>query len=110
MGITIKTSGWIFKNPDKFEQAVKAAVAKTTPQLPKLPQSRSPVRTGRLFASWRSENLGKGIKVLSDGVAYAVYVEFGTSKMSAQPMLAPSIEQMRTVLANNISSEISSLM
>lgn len=106
---SVKLYGWIFTEPERFEQVIKKAVATTTPQLPKLPQARSRVRTGRMFKSWQAENLGLRIRVASEGVAYTVYNEFGTSKMSAQPMLQPSVPEMVVLLSNAITREVQSL-
>lgn len=100
--ISVRKYGWIFDNPDKFQQIVQRAVAQTTPQLPKFPKSRSRVRTGRMLQSWKAENLGNAIRVASEGVSYTIYNEFGTYKMAAQPMLTPSIPEMQQLLQNNI--------
>ncbi len=61
----------------------------------------SPVDTGRLRASLtheieRSKNEVVG-RVGTD-VEYAVYVEYGTSNMSAQPYLRPALEKNRAAI------------
>lgn len=58
----------------------------------------APVDTGTLQESIRYAVQGKGedieLRVGSD-VEYSVYVEVGTSKMSAQPYLRPALETRR---------------
>lgn len=56
------------------------------------------VRTGRLRGSitWRAGEDGTSPYVdVGSAVEYAPYVEFGTSRMSARPYLAPALEQAR---------------
>lgn len=101
-------SGWLFTNPD-FEPAIKSAVAAAAPQMPPYPEARSRIRTGRMAASWNAEARGMDLRVGSDGIAYTIYNEMGTRKMSAQPMLAPSIPTMTILLANEIASNIGKL-
>lgn len=57
-----------------------------------------PVDTGRLRASinWRLEADARGLlAIVGTDVEYAPYVEFGTSRMSAQPFLRPALEAAR---------------
>lgn len=107
--VTARTYGWLFDDPARFERIVKSSVSKVAPQLPKLPKARSRVRTGRMAQSWQSENLGNAIRVSSEGVAYTIFNEMGTYKMTAQPMLTPSIPEMVTLLSNEITSQVMSL-
>lgn len=51
----------------------------------------SRVDTGAMRAGWHPEPLGvNGARVMS-GPAYTIYNEYGTSRMSAQPMARPSM-------------------
>lgn len=55
-----------------------------------------PVDTGRLRASITHETEKSGDEVIGrvgTNVEYGVYVEYGTSKMSAKPYLRPSLEK-----------------
>ena len=56
-----------------------------------------PVDTGALRDSIRSEQDGSEGEYGSD-LEYSIYVEMGTSKMSAQPYLRPSIDAMKSVI------------
>lgn len=43
-----------------------------------------------------AKTAGKGpVKVVADGVEYALYQEWGTSKMPAQPFMTPAVEAVR---------------
>ena len=55
----------------------------------------APVDTGRLRSSIHSQRaLGDPMTwYVGDGVHYGIYVEFGTSKMYAQPFLVPAVYQ-----------------
>lgn len=106
---SVRTYGWLFDDPARFGRVIESSVSKVAPQLPKLPKARSRVRTGRMAQSWQSENLGKAIRVSSEGVAYTIFNEMGTSKMSAQPMLQPSIPEMVLLLSNEITSQVAGL-
>lgn len=59
-----------------------------------------PVDTGRLRASLSLDvatpNAAPRLRVGSTDVPYSVYVELGTSRMRAQPYLAPSLFRKRS--------------
>lgn len=58
-------------------------------------RERCPVDTGQLQASITSEVDGL-VGSVGTNVEYAPYVELGTSTMSAQPFLLPSLEANRS--------------
>ena len=47
-----------------------------------------------MAAGWHVEPLGIAARVVS-GTDYTIYNEFGTSRMSAQPMARPSMDVAR---------------
>ena len=51
----------------------------------------APVDTGTLRASIHTEQPEDDMVVVMDGVAYGVFLEYGTSKMKAQPFLRPAV-------------------
>jgi HK97 gp10 family phage protein len=53
-----------------------------------------PVDTGRLRDSIQMAPQGRGVRVSTD-TPYAVYVEWGTSKMPARPAYRPAVERAR---------------
>lgn len=59
---------------------------------------RCPVDTGRLRASI-AEELGEDsrglVEVIGTDVTYAPHVEYGTSRMAAQPYLRPALDDVR---------------
>lgn len=100
--MSVSFKGWLFDDAS-FQEAIKKGVDSTKGQkIERFPKARSRVRTGRMLKSWQSRVEDDGIRVGSYKILYTVYNEYGTRKMAAQPMLAPSIEPMRTVLANEI--------
>lgn len=51
----------------------------------------TPVLTGALRAGWSVERAGDGHYRVSNGVRYAGYVEYGTSKMAPRAMLGRAL-------------------
>lgn len=56
-------------------------------------QRRSRVDTGAMRDGWHVEPAGDGFIVAND-VDYAIYNEFGTVHMTAQPMLHPAADEV----------------
>lgn len=65
-------------------------------------KEKCPVDTGRLRASYTTELVratgGTPRVVVGSNVEYAPYVEFGTSRMEAQPHLQPAIDEVASEL------------
>jgi HK97 gp10 family phage protein len=53
----------------------------------------APVRTGRLKKSIRKSHTQQGEYRVGSNVPYSGFVEYGTSKMAAQPFLRPAMEK-----------------
>ena len=68
-----------------------------------------PVDTGRLQASIASSASDSGA-VISANTEYAAYVEFGTSKMAAQPYLVPALLNSAGEIAQIIASQIGGML
>jgi len=51
----------------------------------------TPVMTGALRAGWSVQRVGDGHYAVSNGVRYAGYVEYGTSKMAPRAMLGRAL-------------------
>jgi HK97 gp10 family phage protein len=72
-------------------------------------QEKVPVDTGRLKGSIRADSTEDYGRVFTD-VEYAIYVEYGTSKMKAQPFLRPSLvwneKHINRILEDYIKLEI----
>lgn len=57
-------------------------------------QAKSRVDTGQMRAGWRVEAAGDGFALVND-VAHTVYNEYGTHKMTAQPMAHPAADAVQ---------------
>lgn len=58
----------------------------------------APVDTGRLRDSIRHEVQGATVRLgPGDEIEYAIFQEFGTSRMAAQPYVRPTVEALRLV-------------
>jgi hypothetical protein len=54
---------------------------------------RSRVDTGQMRAGWETIEEGPLARRVQNPVEHTIYNEYGTVYMSAQPMLAPSVEE-----------------
>lgn len=70
----------------------------------------APVRTGQLRASINAEAQGETRFVIGASAPYATYVEYGTSKMAAQPYLRPAIEEYAPSLVPTIRHELEQVL
>jgi|SRR5690606_5872219 len=86
-------------------QEVKDAVNQTGLAVTRKAKQRAPVDTGRLRASIQIQIYPNGLTAdVGTNVEYAPYVEFGTSKMRAQPFLFPSWFEERPAFEARIRS------
>lgn len=78
--------------------AIKAsnAVFKATKDVEGWGRAHAPVDTGFLSSSIQGRMSGPLDGVVNAGAEYAVYVEYGTSKMGAQPFMVPAAEAVRS--------------
>lgn len=77
--------------PGLMAKAVGEAFGKLGPELLTTMQSQTPVDTGELRGSENVSVAAKELR-LTAGTDHAVYVEFGTRKMAAQPFMKPTVE------------------
>lgn len=96
----------------KVQQVLKNGAVRVAERAREL----APVRTGHLMASIHAE-LGESIEgaaafdpvqVIAD-TPYASFVEFGTSKMEAQPFMTPAAEQIEPEILEEIDSVLREL-
>jgi HK97 gp10 family phage protein len=76
----------------KLKAGLTAAVAKTTFDIQRAAQGFARVDTGAMRAGIVGKPAGLQGEVVS-GPHYTIYNEFGTYKMSAQPMFRPAADQ-----------------
>lgn len=70
-----------------------AAVRATAMAVETTAKQRSRVDTGAMRGAWATEVQGALSARVANGQEYAIYNEYGTSKMSAQPMARPAAHQ-----------------
>lgn len=96
-GVTVTV---LFNRLPQLAGEIKAAgdalVQKTADDIVAGAQQRAPVRTGALRDSIHREGAGSSATVIA-GVLYAVFVEYGTSRMGAQPFFWPALEAERPI-------------
>lgn len=95
--VTVKLTGDLGRLrtfPQRAEAAVQAVVAEYATLIAREAQANAPVDTGALRASIHAELGRLAARVVAGGgdVDYAAFVEFGTSRMAAQPYLFPAYE------------------
>ena len=73
------------------------AIAKAAHDIEAQAITRAPVDTGLLKNSIRAEGSGLAWRVVSP-VGYSVFLEFGTTRMAAQPYMLPALEMVRPAL------------
>jgi len=71
------------------------AVEKTARDIEAGAKQRSRVDSGQMRGGWSVEPISETSKEVFNEVEHAVYNEFGTVHMSAQPMLGPAAEEAR---------------
>ena len=86
---------------DKYQEDVleglQKDIEKAALTLEKNAKQNCPVDTGKLRASITTE-VGNLEAEVGTNVAYALYVEFGTSKQKAQPFMRPALDKAITQL------------
>lgn len=74
-----------------MEAKANAIVAKAALDIQAQAQTRAPVDTGKLKNSIQAYQVASGHWRVVVGAEYGIYVEWGTSRMAAQPYLQPAI-------------------
>ncbi len=75
----------------RLQTAIVDSLGKATDEIVTIAQSYAPVRTGALRDSIHSEPTGPMSYGLTADVDYAVFVEYGTVRMLAQPFMRPAV-------------------
>lgn len=91
-------------------QAASAALLKTAADIVDLTKQLTPVDTGNLKHSYGALPLSSTRVLVGTDVDYGKYVEFGTSRMSAQPHLTPAFHQSEETFKKNLADEIRKIM
>lgn len=94
-----KTKQW----DDKVGRILHDLLEKITATIERQAKKVVAVKTGRLRASITPTLDAKPVPLwgkVSTNVVYAPFVEFGTSRMKAQPFLSRAVEETRETIAN----------
>lgn len=75
------------------ETAVNRAVRRAEANIERRAKSKSRVDTGNMRGGWQHKASGRFEGAVFNTVSYTIFNEYGTSKMSPQPMLRPAIEE-----------------
>jgi HK97 gp10 family phage protein len=79
----------------RLPEAVRTIVQETIFAIETGAKIKCPVDTGALRASYTSEMTGETSGQVATNIEYSVYVEWGTSRMAAQPHVTPAAEYER---------------
>jgi HK97 gp10 family phage protein len=95
--------------PGAVAKGCQIAFQQLGPQLLSTMQGKTPVDTGALRGS-ETATVGDKQLTLHAGTDHAVYVEFGTRKMAAQPYMRPTVEGGAGQVASAMQSGISAAL
>jgi HK97 gp10 family phage protein len=76
----------------RFQRGGSAAVQETIGEIRDEAARRSRVKTGAMRDGWTATMTGPAAGTVSNDVPYTAYNEYGTVRMSAQPMLTPAVD------------------
>lgn len=82
-------------NPEAPLTVIDPSIAAIAAALSAAAAADSPRETGTLAGGYRSERLGPASYAVVNDVSYWRYVEFGTSRMQAQPALGRALAVFR---------------
>jgi HK97 gp10 family phage protein len=84
------------------ERKVRKAIRKAEASIERRAKKRSRVDTGNMRGGWQHRATGNFEGAVFNLVHYTIHHEYGTSKMAAQPMLRPAVEETRPELIAEI--------
>lgn len=91
-------STWVSTIPlvaERISPNAKEAIYKTAADIEARAKVAAPVDTGNLRSSIRKRGINQHAAEVVVGAEYGIYVEYGTSRMGAQPYLQPAVEAAR---------------
>lgn len=94
---------------DAADEAMALALHDTADFILSLIRLYVPVRTGWLRDSYQQESVSLLHIIVGSMVNYAVYQEYGTSRMAAQPHLVPAFLQAETFFQSRVKHYIENL-
>lgn len=85
-----------------FKKKIDEALVNTGLEAEGICVQEAPIDTGRLRGSISSKHMGDGEVGITSDVEYWVYLQYGTSKMAANPFVTRTVEQIPKILDKNI--------
>lgn len=89
--------------------AAAAALLQTGADIVAITKQLAPVDTGALKQSYGAIPESKDTVIVGSDMEYAPYVEYGTSKMAAQPHLTPAFMQAELTFLARLAEEVRKL-
>lgn len=93
---------------EELPRAVRRASRESAEAIRQGAADRSRVRTGAMRRGWRVTEDADGITV-DNPVAHTIFNEYGTRRMSAQPMLTPAVEEERAQFPSRVADAVRAL-
>ena len=75
-----------------LQQKIQQQLERWSMEIREYARSLAPIRTGRLRSSIYAKTSGWEVQIGAEA-SYALFVEFGTRQMQAQPFLHPAVEE-----------------
>lgn len=87
----------------KLRTGIPLVVEKTAADAKTIASARSRVDTGAMQGGWTFAMVGPTRAIVGNGQEHSIYNEYGTRRMSAQPMIRPAIQQVSSAFFAAIS-------
>lgn len=88
---------------EQVKRDIEKVMSQMATQLPAVMQAVTPVDTGHMRASWKTRHSTYQVK-LRNTAFYSDYIENGTSRMKAQPMIAPMLPIIEAEIERSITT------
>jgi len=89
--------------PEQVRKDIEKVMSQMATQLPTVMQAVTPVDTGHMRASWKTRHTAYQVK-LRNTAFYSDYIENGTSRMKAQPMITPMLPMIEAEIERSITT------
>ena len=106
MSISVRVSSRVPAYTARSLALINAATRKAVMDIEGRAKGRAPVDTGFLRSSIQGSMTGETEGRVDALAHYAVFVEFGTSRMGAQPYLIPAAEEVAPVYKQAVKAAV----
>jgi HK97 gp10 family phage protein len=104
-----KIQDFVESLPEFVQQSADKIMGDAAQQVLEKAKNLVPVRTGRLQRSLNVTRVDQCLYLVGSSLYYAGFVEYGTSRMRAQPYLRPAWDLTEPQLLNSVVSTIDRL-